>query len=171
MRSEIRSRPDRSAVARGSSTAAAVLLTGLAGFEALLAAGVPWGRAAWGGGSAELNPGLRVGSAAVAVVFLGAALVVRRVGGHRNWAPLPDRWSRPAVWGLAAYTGLGTILNMLSRSPVERAVMTPVALSLAVLCGLTAAWGSTFSVTDQDATEGQRPDPAPQLGTPGPTAS
>jgi hypothetical protein len=73
---------------------------------------------------------------------VGAAMVVRRQGGHRNWAPLPDRWLRPAVWGLAAYTAFGTILNALSRSPVERTVMTPVALSLAVLCGLTAAWGT-----------------------------
>ena len=109
MRIEDRSRPDHSAIARGCSTAAGVLLAGLAGFQALLAVGVPWGRAAWGGGRAELNLGLRVGSAAAAVVFLGAALVVRRQGGHRNWAPIPDRWLRPAVWGLAAYTAFGTI--------------------------------------------------------------
>jgi hypothetical protein len=91
-------------------------------------------------------------SAAAAVVFAGAALAVRRQGGHRHWAPLPDRWLRPAVWGLAAYTAFGSILNLLSRSPVERAVMTPVALSLAVLCGLTAAWG-----TGSARTTAQRP--------------
>jgi hypothetical protein len=144
---EVRARRGRSAVARGCSTAAGVLLAGLAGFEALLAAGVPWGRAAWGGGQAELSSGLRFASAAAAVVFAGAALVVLRQGGHRNWAPLPDRWLRRAVWGLAAYTAFGTILNLLSRSPVERAVMTPVALSLAVLCGLTAAWGTGSAPT------------------------
>ena len=142
MTTEVRTRPFHADIARGTSTAAGVLLAGLAGFEALLAAGLPWGQAAWGGGQAELNPGLRVASAAAAVVFVGAALVVRRQGGHRNWAPLPDRWLRPAVWGLAAYTAFGTILNALSRSPVERTLMTPVALSLAVLCGLTAAWGA-----------------------------
>jgi hypothetical protein len=114
---KVRSRPDHAAVARGCSTAAGVLLVGLAGFEALLAAGVAWGRAAWGGGNAELNPGLRIGSAVVAGFFVGAALVVRRQGGHGTWAPLPDRWLRPATWGLAAYTGFGTIPNMLSRSP------------------------------------------------------
>jgi hypothetical protein len=139
---EVRSRFSHPAIARGCSTAAGILLAGLAGFEALLAAGMPWGRAAWGGGQAELDAGLRVASATAAVVFVGAAMVVRRQGGHRQWAPLPDRWLRPAVWGLAAYTALGTILNAVSRSPVERALMTPVALSLAVLCGLTAAWGT-----------------------------
>jgi len=139
---EVRTGVSHSAVARNCATAAGILLAGLAGFEALLAAGVPWGRAAWGGGQAELSAGLRVTSVAAAAFFLSAALVVRRQGGHRNWAPLPDRWLRPAVWGLAGYTAFGTTLNLVSRSPLERTVMTPVALSLAVLCGLTAAWGA-----------------------------
>jgi hypothetical protein len=40
---EVRSRFSHPAIARGCSTAAGILLAGLAGFEALLAAGMPWG--------------------------------------------------------------------------------------------------------------------------------
>jgi hypothetical protein len=35
---------------------------------------------------------------------------------------------------------LGTLLNASSRSPIERAIWTPTALSLAVLCAVVAAW-------------------------------
>ncbi len=123
---------------RGASLGAAWLFAALAVFEAMLAAGLPWGRAAWGGGQANLSMGLRVASGGAVALFGGAALVVARRGGHRVWAPLPDRWLPAAVWVLAAYTGVGTLLNVASRSPLERAVMAPTAFSLAVLCTIVA---------------------------------
>lgn len=136
------------AVALGCSIAASGLFAALAAFEAALAAGVPWGNAAWGGAQANLGGGLRVASGAAAVLFSGAALVVLRRGGHRVWAPLPDRWLRPAVWALSGYTALGTLLNTASSSDIERAVMGPTALSLAVLCGIVAATGRQGTVAD-----------------------
>ena len=45
----------------------AVLLTGLAGFQVALAIGAPWGRAAYGGGSAVLSTRLRVASVVAAI--------------------------------------------------------------------------------------------------------
>jgi hypothetical protein len=53
----------------------------------------------------------------------------------------PSRWVPAIVWAIAGYSALGTVLNAASRSDLERAVMTPVALCLAVLCVTVAAWG------------------------------
>lgn len=136
----------RSQVARSAAIAAAGLFVGLAGFQAALAAGMPWGRAAWGGGQADLGESLRLASGATAVVAVGSALVVLRRAGHQVWTPLPLRWLPGATWALAAYMTVGTLLNAISRSPLERAIWTPTALSLAVLCGLVARWSSEGSV-------------------------
>lgn len=127
-----------STTARGWATAAAVLFGSLAGFQVALAAGVPWGEAAWGGGQAELGAGLRVASGVQAVLASGFAVIVLRRAGHRVWSPLPQRWLPGAVWVLSAYMALGALLNAVSRSAIERAVWTPVALSLAVLCAVVA---------------------------------
>lgn len=136
---------DRSA-ARAASIAAAGLFAALATFEAGLAAGLPMGSAAWGGREATLGVGLRVASGASAPLLGAAALVVLRRGGHRVWAPLPDRWLPQAGWILTGYTALGTLLNAASRSRVERAVMTPTALGLAVLCAIVAKGPSSRPV-------------------------
>ncbi len=129
------------ATARGCATVAAVLFGSSAAFQVALAAGVPWGEAAWGGGHAELGGGLRVASGVQAVVATGFALVVLRGAGHHVWGPLPLRWLPPAVWVLSAYMAFGVLLNAASRSDVERAVWTPVALSLSVLCAVVAVKG------------------------------
>lgn len=131
----------RRRVARRCSVAAAVLFGGLTTFQVALAAGAPLGRAAWGGQQTVLGVGLRVASGLSAVVFSGAALVILRRGGHDVWAPLPSRWLRRAVWFLAAYTALGTLLNAISRSPIERAVWGPTGLAMAILSAVVAKWG------------------------------
>ena len=129
-------------VARRCSVSAAVLFGGLAAFQAALAAGAPLGKAAWGGQQAELDLGLRVASGVSAVVVSGAALVILRSGGQHVWAPVPSRWQRRAVWSLSAYMAVGTVLNAVSRSPIERAVWGPTALTASVLCAVVAKWGS-----------------------------
>lgn len=59
-----------SAVAKKAAIAATVVLTGLAVFQLLLAAGAPLGEAAWGGTTeGQLSTGLRVGSAISIVVY------------------------------------------------------------------------------------------------------
>lgn len=125
-------------VARGASTGAAALFAALAAFELALAVGLPWGKAAFGGGQANLNVGLRAASGVYVVLFAGFALVVLRRGGHRVWTPLPQRWLPAAGWVLTGYAALGTLVNAASRSPIERAVMTPTSLILAVLCAVVA---------------------------------
>jgi len=129
-------------LSRRTSVIAAVLFGGLALFEAALAAGVPWGRAAWGGGQAELGAGLPISSAVSVVLWSLAALVVLRRGGHTTWSPLPDRWLRVAVWVLAGYSILGVLVNLASRSSIERALMAPFSLALATCCAIVALWGT-----------------------------
>lgn len=133
--------------ARGCASVAAVLFGSLAVFQVALAAGVPWGEAAWGGGQAELGEGLRVASGFQAVFATGFALVVLRRAGHHVWAPLPQRWLPGAVWVLTAYMAFGALLNAASRSDVERAIWTPVALSLSVLCAVVAVKGRNTTLT------------------------
>jgi hypothetical protein len=140
----------RHRVARGCAIAAAVLFGILASFQAALAAGLPWGKAAWGGGQAELGLGLRAASGVQVVLAVGFALVVLRRAGHGVRAPLPLRGLPAATWALTGYLALGTLLNAASRSPIERALWTPIALSLAVLCGVVAAWGPTVPARQPD---------------------
>ena len=47
----------RQRVARGCAIAAAVLFSTLASFQAALAMGLPWGEAAWGGGTLSWEGG------------------------------------------------------------------------------------------------------------------
>ncbi|WP_353987723.1 hypothetical protein [Ruicaihuangia caeni] len=106
-------------------------------FQAALALGAPWGRAAWGGQHAGVLPtGYRVGSAVsilvygfIAVIALARADVVD---------VLPDGFAQVAMWVVFGFLALGVVMNAISRSRVERAVMTPVALVLAVLALLIA---------------------------------
>ena len=121
-----------------SSIGAATLMGGLAAFELALAAGVPWGHAAFGGADAVLTPPFRVAAGISTVVWAGAALVVLRRAGHAVWAPLPSRALPVVVWVLAGYTALGTLVNVISPSAIERAIMVPVAASISILCFVVA---------------------------------
>jgi hypothetical protein len=123
-------------VAEASAILATVVLGGLALFQVGLAVGMPWGRLAWGGQHEVLPSRLRTGSAvsivlyaAIAAVLLTAAGLVRLV---------PDRITTVAVWVLVGYFVLGIMLNAVSRSAAERAVMTPV-VALLASCSLLVA--------------------------------
>lgn len=109
--------------------AVAAFFVGLAGFQAALAGGAPWGRAAWGGGNPGVLPTrLRVASGVAAPVALSvAAVAAGRLGG-----PV---LRRRVLGGSTAYLVLGAILNGASRSPLERAIWTP-----ACAAGAAASW-------------------------------
>jgi hypothetical protein len=116
---------------RGSrlTTVLAALVTGIAGFQAALAAGVPWGRVAWGGTHPGTLPaGYRAASAVAACVWLAVAagLVSPRVG---------PTGRRRLVTGLVVVGTLAVVANGASRSAPERAVWTPYALVM-----LGCAW-------------------------------
>jgi hypothetical protein len=110
---------------------AAIVLCVMSLFHLALAAGVPWGVAAWGGTHRILPPKLRAGSVAAAaiLVFAGVIILARAgvvaLGAHSMFV-------RAASWALAAYFALNTLGNLSSSSRLERVVMTPVAAVLAV---------------------------------------
>ena len=111
--------------------AAAGALTALCAFQAALALGAPWGRAAYGGTPHVTLPNhLRAISGLASLTYgTGAVLIVRGCG-----SPLTRSRAYMALSGLM---GLGTIANAASRSPIERAIWTPVTAATTVL-----AWRS-----------------------------
>ena len=108
-------------------------------FQIALALGVPWGAAAWGGQHSGVLPKtLRLGSAIAAVVLY--PLIVLYVLASIDvveLAWLPGAGSR-ALWVLTGVFTLGALMNFISRSSIER-IWGPVALAIAVCCGLLAA--------------------------------
>lgn len=101
--------------ARQAGYAGGVLVGGAALFQVGLAAGAPWGAAAWGGRHpGRLPAGLR-GASAVSALLLGSVAATAAVPG------LVDAGVRTRVLrGTAAYLAVGTVLNAVSPSPVER---------------------------------------------------
>jgi hypothetical protein len=73
----------------------------------------------------------------IAVYALLAAIALHRTGLLRL-LPADMGAVGIAAWVSAGYFGLGVILNAISRSPPERKVMAPTALSLCTL-GLIVA--------------------------------
>jgi hypothetical protein len=113
----ISTRPER-------STALALGVLGL--FQAALAAGAPWGRAAYGGTHRGTLPvHLRALSGVASVSYCSGAILVLR----GNGAP---RARRRAFAALSVFMSVGVIANGLSRSPVERALWTPITAAAAV---------------------------------------
>ncbi|MGI8514836.1 MAG: hypothetical protein ACR2NT_06785 [Acidimicrobiia bacterium] len=96
---------------------AAALIAVVALFQIMLALGVPWGAAAWGGRNAGVLPTkLRIASAASALLLGGIAWLVLARSASAN----PPTWLNAAAWIIAGYFALGTIVNAISRSKVER---------------------------------------------------
>ena len=101
-----------------AAVAAAVLLIGNAGFQVALAAGVPWGKAAFGGRAAREDGTLpapyRGMSAGTAVVMVLVAWLVLARGGVVGSGPLSDAvvfWGCWVVVGLMALNTVGNLAN------------------------------------------------------------
>lgn len=102
-----------------------VLLLTQAGFQACLAVGLPWGRAAYGGQNCGTLPArYRWISAGAAVAYAATALALTRGGAQRQ---------RVLLSGVAALMASGGLLNAISRSPLERGLWTPYCALTAVL--------------------------------------
>lgn len=113
----------------------AALLAALVGFQVALAAGAPWGRAAFGGATERPGARLRVVSVIAAVVWAGAAVVVLGRGGV-----LPVPASGILIWVVVGLLGLGIIANAATRSHLERAIWLPFSL-VATALAVTVALG------------------------------
>ena len=101
------------------------LLLVAASFQASLALGAPWGAAAYGGGNPGVLPtSMRASSAAAVVVYSGLAYVVW----SGRLAPTAQRRSYAVLSGVFA---VGTVMNAISPSMVEKVIWTPVVAVLA----------------------------------------
>jgi len=120
----------------GLAALAVVVLAGLAVFQALLIAGQPLGRFAWGGQHTVLPTGLRVGSAFSIALYAGFAVLILCAAG--SLALLPTGFVDVAMWVLTGYFALGIGLNAISRSMPERLVMTPLVAVLFTCCLVVA---------------------------------
>lgn len=101
-----------------------VLLAILAVFQLALILGVPWGKAAWGGQKEVLPTEFRVASAINIIIYALVLWVAR----SRISEP-ERRGFRIAAWIIFAYFCLGVLLNLASRSAIER-IWVPVTLLL-----------------------------------------
>jgi hypothetical protein len=107
---------------------------GLAGFQAALALGAPWGHLAMGGAfPGSFPPALRVAAIAQGALILWFAGVVgARAGLWRHWA-LPPR----AIGAVIGFGVLALIANLATPSAAERDLWAPVAaLMLASALGV-----------------------------------
>ncbi len=115
----------------GPERATAVALATFGAFQVALAAGAPWGRAAYGGSHhGTLPQHLRAVSSVAGVGYgAGAVLILRGTGSPRQRAR--------AFTALSVFMGVGALANGASRSAVERTVWTPVTVATSVV-----AWRS-----------------------------
>jgi hypothetical protein len=120
-------------VARVPAVLASIGFAGIAIFQLTLAAGAPWGHAAWGGANAHLSTALRSASAGAVVFYAAAALIVLGRAGilrARSNSAL-FRWG---TWFLAVAMAIGALPNFASQSRWENLVFGPLALVQAILC-------------------------------------
>ena len=117
---------------------AALGFASLAAFQAALAAGAPWGHAAWGGENADLSAAQQGASAVAAVTYVAAAVIVLCRAGviwpGRGGAAI-FRWG---TWFFAAAMAVGALPNLASQSRWENFILGPLALVLAALCVVVA---------------------------------
>ena len=119
-----------------AATAFVAILAVLAVFQIALAAGAPLGRLAWGGKNRILPTRNRIASLASVAVYALIALVALDRSGLVD--VLPELVARIAMWVIFGYLVVSIVPNLLSKSPMERAVMTPVSALLAVLALVVA---------------------------------
>jgi hypothetical protein len=120
--------------ARPPRVAGAIAAVGfliVAGYQVLLALGIAFSGAAWGG--ATLTPTLRLASAVSAIVLVLAAFIVFGRAGY--WGPrVPTAIFRWGTWVLVGGMALSALANFASPTVGERFFLGPSALLLAFLC-------------------------------------
>lgn len=123
---------------------AGVVAAGLIGvvtlFQLALAAGMPAGAAAWGGGyPGRLPVRLRVisGIAGLVVYPLMILTILETSGAIDGPESIPELGAI-GMWALTGFFTVGALANLASRSKTER-VWGPVSLVVAVCCAIVAS--------------------------------
>jgi len=102
------------------------ILTGIVMiFQGCLAAGLPWGEASMGGKfPGKYPPKMRV--VAVINIFLLAFFALVVLIRAELLLPQLFQFSRIAIWFIVVYSAIGTVLNTITPSKIER-IWAPVA--------------------------------------------
>jgi hypothetical protein len=110
-------------------TVSLILFTVLTGvvilFQLGLAAGMPWGAASMGGKYPGKYPPKMRAVAMVNAVILGGMLVIAWVRAGRVFPELQSI-SSVGIWVMVVFFGLGTVMNAITPSKIER-IWVPVA--------------------------------------------
>ena len=100
-------------------------------FQLLLAFGLPLGKYAWGGYHTVLPKNLRIGSFVSAIIFFVAILIslhyLSLITFLEGYAVLDI-----VLWFYFVLFALSTFANIMSKSKMEKRIMIPVALILAI---------------------------------------
>jgi len=120
-----------------ASMVAAFVLSLIGALQVLLAFGLPFGRAAWGGAHRVLPLRLRFASALSAMPLALAAWIVLARTGVVAFPGQPAT-VRVGSWVAFSLLALNTVGNFASKSRTERLLMTPAAFVCSV-CFLIAA--------------------------------
>lgn len=113
-------------------------LAAMAVYQSMLAAGAPFGEAAYGGTHhGQLPASLRVSSGISIVVYTLALLVILQRSGLSHLR-LPHSLDRMGSWVLAVALSIGAMMNFISASPWERYLLGPFTLLLAAGCLVVA---------------------------------
>ena len=107
--------------AKKSAQITASLLYAVVGFQILVVAGAPLGKYTQGG---QTEGVLSTSGRAFALVSAGLLLVmafsVKALVNEGPFKNFPTATVRRLAWFTAIYSALGTVMNLMSRSPVER---------------------------------------------------
>lgn len=109
-----------------------IILVALSVFQILLILGKPLGNYAWGGQHDVLPKRLRIASVFSIVLYVVFAIFLVSKAGLMSIVS-DGSFLTTIMWAFTFYFFLGIVMNAISRSMKERALMTPVAFSLAAI--------------------------------------
>lgn len=112
---------------QSAAIVSSVLFVMIAVIQLLLTLGVPWGEITMGGFHKGKLPGkLRIASLIsffILLFFAAVSLNVADIVSFENGFRFP----KIILWIMTAFLGLNAIANLLSKSPKEKWIMTPLA--------------------------------------------
>ncbi|MFZ2999852.1 MAG: hypothetical protein WA071_05965 [Undibacterium umbellatum] len=119
------------------SIAAGFLLLIVILFQLALACGAPWGSIAMGGKYPGRFPNhMRIAALLQSLLLVLIGVIIFTRAGIILSAYLD--WSRMAIWGVVAYSLVGSILNLITPSKWERRIWAPVVLALLACSSVVA---------------------------------
>ena len=113
---------------------AGVILAGIIAFQIAVAAGAPWGAYTQGGQHHGVltTPGRVLAGLSALLLSVMAFSLLARVG-QGPFKRLPRRRLRVFYWFTTIYAGLSVVLNLITKSSVEREIWAPVSIVLFAL--------------------------------------